>query len=175
MLAVTHADALGFLDCLHQSWRHDPTNDDLSRSRARVRRDVLPALRAVNPQAAQHAVQLADQMRRLDGVLDDRTDAALRELAWAGNGGDAPLDGVTLDRRAAAAFPRDLVAAVFRRLLCGGGVPADRLTRRRLTAIVDAVCDARGGRRVFNVGGAARVVVERERVRVRVAPGIDDV
>ena len=67
MLAVDPADARAFLQGLDQPWREDPTNQDAeTRARARLRRDVLPALRAINPKAARNAVRLADRLRERD-------------------------------------------------------------------------------------------------------------
>ncbi|MEM7680961.1 MAG: tRNA lysidine(34) synthetase TilS [Planctomycetota bacterium] len=66
MLAVDPADARTFLQKLDQNWREDPTNHNADRqARARLRRDVLPALKALHPGAAQNAVRLADRLRGL--------------------------------------------------------------------------------------------------------------
>lgn len=54
-----------YLRRLGQDWRDDPGNADVRRARARLRRDVLPALQAINPAAARHAVELAAAVRRL--------------------------------------------------------------------------------------------------------------
>lgn len=63
MLAATRIDALAFLGQLQQEWREDHTNADVSRTRARLRRDVLPHLRSLHPRIAHHAVSLADAAR----------------------------------------------------------------------------------------------------------------
>jgi tRNA(Ile)-lysidine synthase len=55
-----------------QPWREDPSNDDRRHARARVRLDVLPALRALNPAAernvARAALLAADERALLDGL-----------------------------------------------------------------------------------------------------------
>ena len=63
LLAATHAHTRDFLRQLDQPWREDPTNTDRSRTRARLRHEVLPVLRDLNPAAALHASQLADRLR----------------------------------------------------------------------------------------------------------------
>lgn len=71
MLGVTHADAIDFLHRLDQSWQEDHTNADITRTRARLRRDVLPVLRELRPSVARKAVELGDAMRRAQTILDD--------------------------------------------------------------------------------------------------------
>jgi len=61
--SVTHADAVDYLNRLAQPWREDASNADVSRTRARLRRDVLPVLRELRPGAALKAAELADHAR----------------------------------------------------------------------------------------------------------------
>ncbi|MEM1212744.1 MAG: tRNA lysidine(34) synthetase TilS [Planctomycetota bacterium] len=63
MLGVTRAVVLDYLERLGQGWREDASNGDVSRARARLRAEVLPGLRALNPRVAEHAVALADRVR----------------------------------------------------------------------------------------------------------------
>jgi len=63
MLRATHADAVDYLNRLAQPWREDASNADVSRTRARLRRDVLPVLRELRPGAALKAAELADHAR----------------------------------------------------------------------------------------------------------------
>ncbi len=62
MLAATHADAVDFLNAIEQPWREDETNTDRSRTRARLRHEVLPVLRDLRPDAAEQAVKLAERV-----------------------------------------------------------------------------------------------------------------
>ncbi len=71
MLAATHADALAFLHQLGQPWRDDPTNADRSRTRARLRHDVVPVLRDLRPTVARQALRLSDHARAAVKRLDD--------------------------------------------------------------------------------------------------------
>jgi len=63
MLGATHALATDYLRAIGQSWREDHTNADVTRTRARLRRDVLPVLRELRPGVARQAVKLADEAR----------------------------------------------------------------------------------------------------------------
>lgn len=65
MLGATHAEAVDFLQALDQPWREDATNEDRSRTRARLRHEVLPVLRELRADAARQAVRLGE---RLDGL-----------------------------------------------------------------------------------------------------------
>jgi tRNA(Ile)-lysidine synthase len=71
MLGATHADALDFLRQIDQPWQEDHTNADVTRTRARLRRDVLPVLRELRPSAARKAVELGDTMRHIQARLDE--------------------------------------------------------------------------------------------------------
>lgn len=63
MLGATHEQAVGFLEQLGQDWREDATNQDRSRTRARLRHEVLPVLRELRPSVARKAVELSDALR----------------------------------------------------------------------------------------------------------------
>lgn len=63
MLAATHGQALDLLNHLDQPWREDATNADRSRTRARLRHEVLPILREIRPSVAFKVVELTDRLR----------------------------------------------------------------------------------------------------------------
>lgn len=63
ILGATHADAIALLNHLDQQWREDATNLDKSRTRARLRHEVLPVLRELRPSVARKAVELGDTLR----------------------------------------------------------------------------------------------------------------
>jgi len=63
MLASTHAEAIDFLEQLGQPWREDPTNTDRSRTRARLRHEVLPVLRDLRPSVARKVLEMTDALR----------------------------------------------------------------------------------------------------------------
>ncbi|MEE9404936.1 MAG: tRNA lysidine(34) synthetase TilS [Algisphaera sp.] len=73
MLSATHDQALNLLATLKQDWRDDATNRDTDRTRARLRRDVIPVLRDLNPAAAQNALALSDRIRK--ALSTDKSDA----------------------------------------------------------------------------------------------------
>lgn len=159
MLAVDRAAVEGFLRDIRQPWREDHTNADVSRLRARLRRDVLPGLRAASPHAGRRAVQLGDHLRDVERVVDT---AAARALTSA-----REVNGVwTLPRDEARFWPRVVLAAALRQVLQNAGVGADQLGTRPLAALTRAVRDREGGRRRFEFGNRVIAVVTREVVEV---------
>jgi len=63
MLGATRDQAHDLLRALKQDWRNDDSNKDTTRTRARLRRDVLPVLRELNAGAALNALRLSERMR----------------------------------------------------------------------------------------------------------------
>ncbi|MEL7087088.1 MAG: tRNA lysidine(34) synthetase TilS [Planctomycetota bacterium] len=74
MLGATHDDAVALLEHLDQPWREDATNSDRSRTRARLRHEVLPVLRELRPSVARKAVELGDSLR--EGIESPRGQGA---------------------------------------------------------------------------------------------------
>src|SRR5690606_36470749 len=65
MLAVTHAQAVAVLRDIGQPWREDLTNADITRWRAALRHQVLPALAAIRADAPHKAVALGEHLRQV--------------------------------------------------------------------------------------------------------------
>lgn len=66
MLRVTHDEALAYLRDCDQPWREDHTNTDTTRTRARLRAEVLPVLKSLNPNASQNAAKATERLRKTD-------------------------------------------------------------------------------------------------------------
>ncbi|MGB7189839.1 MAG: ATP-binding protein, partial [Acidobacteriaceae bacterium] len=62
-LGVRRAQIEAWLSRIGQPWREDATNADIAYTRNRLRRDVLPALAACNPQIYGHLANLATLAR----------------------------------------------------------------------------------------------------------------
>ena len=104
------------------SWARDPSNQDRRFARARIRHDLLPALRAENPRLDHSLAQLADDARgavalttervwelwsQSDGdVTPLRTQSAYLRRRWLLLWADRALDGVRLTRRHLDALDR---------------------------------------------------------------------
>ena len=91
LLAVTRDEVRDYLRVRGLEWREDPTNADRRFARARVRHDVLDALRELSPAAERTIAETARQLRDEAEVLDAVVADALEEL---GGGPAVSLDAL---------------------------------------------------------------------------------
>lgn len=70
MLCITHQDAIDICDLAKIRYTHDHTNDDHSLTRNRIRHQLLPKLRAFDPELATRASTSADSIRGMANALD---------------------------------------------------------------------------------------------------------
>ncbi|MGB0768825.1 MAG: tRNA lysidine(34) synthetase TilS [Phycisphaeraceae bacterium] len=156
MLGVRREAVRGFLDGLGQSWREDVTNADTDRTRAMLRREVIPHLKRLQSDAADRATDLAEHCADVYDLLRAAADA---EASKKGS-------GVVLSRDRARSLNRAVLAEVLRGRLIDAGVPGDRLTRKALTPVVEAACDGVGSRRSFGFAGGVELVVTRKAIAI---------
>ena len=83
LLAVSREEARDYCRARGLEWREDPSNSALLFARARVRGEILPALRALNPAAERNIVETAAQLREEADVLDRALEEALGRPAAA--------------------------------------------------------------------------------------------
>src|SRR4029453_19294420 len=89
LLTVTREEVRDYLRGRGLEWREDPSNADRRFARARVRHDVLEALRELSPAVERTIAETARQLRDEAEVLDAAVAEALKEL-----GHDTALPGV---------------------------------------------------------------------------------
>jgi tRNA(Ile)-lysidine synthetase-like protein len=71
LLKVRRAELRTYLRALGQSWREDATNRDVTRTRARIRRKLIPFLeKEFQPAVVEHLCQLAELAREEDAWLE---------------------------------------------------------------------------------------------------------
>ncbi len=85
LLAVSRAETEAFLTQRGIAWRTDASNADMAYARNRLRRDVLPALKALNPAALRTVGRLTAQARRDADFLDELAQALLAQSLTAEN------------------------------------------------------------------------------------------
>ena len=168
MLAVDRKQVHAYLHELGQSWREDRTNQDVSRVRARLRREVLPVLEQIKPDAAHRAVVLADHVAEAAGLIKKEVDRWHEHVMRSADGADG---NAVLDRGEARQLPRLVLIGLLRRALIEAGCHRDRLTNRTLMPMVRAIRDTDGGVRTFDLSKAVKVEVTGQWVAVRPAPG----
>jgi tRNA(Ile)-lysidine synthase len=127
------------------SWREDPSNDDPRFARSRVRHEVLPALRSLNPAAELNIARTAALLRDEDRVL-----LALAEERLVG--------GAALQLAALREEPAAVARLVLREAAERAGVGLGKADVESVLAMDDR------GTRLLDVHGG-RVVVEYGTVR----------
>jgi tRNA(Ile)-lysidine synthase len=118
LLAVTREEVREYLRARGLEWREDPSNADRRFARARVRHDVIEALRELSPGAERTIAETARQLRDEAEVLERVVDEALRELG----GGPAILLPALLEHP--PAVRRLVLRALAERAAGGAAVPA---------------------------------------------------
>ncbi len=152
LLAVTRAEVRDYLRARDLAWREDPSNADRRFARARVRHDVLDALRELNPAAERTIAETARQVREEGEVLEAAAQEALTRL------------GTPVTLAALRAEPPALRRLVLRRLAeLAAGAPRP-LSRGEAEAIL-ALGDA--GSRSLDLGGGLAAVAEYGALRFR--------
>jgi len=80
VLEVRRAELRRYLKLCKQSWREDATNRDTSKTRARIRKKLIPLLeKQFQPEVAAHLAALAERAREDEEFLDAAAAARLSE------------------------------------------------------------------------------------------------
>lgn len=150
MLGVTRADAERV--CAVAGWvpNEDPTNQDASRLRARLRRDVVPVLRDVSPGV--HA-RVLETSRLMQGVAD-----LLESLTCAADG------KVHLTRVQARAMPAVVLGEVLREAVRSRGHGLDTLSARVVGEACRVIQGAGTDAKTIRLGGVILRVTARDLV-----------
>jgi tRNA(Ile)-lysidine synthase len=152
MLEVTRHEVRDYLRARELEWREDPSNADRRFARARVRHDVLPALRELSPAAERTIAETARQLRDEAEVLDTAVAEALAALgAGAAPGGPPALGAPAIALDALREHPPALQRLILRSL-AGRALSRDELAR--LLAVGDR------GTKSVDLGGGLRAVAE---------------
>jgi len=164
LLAVTREEVRDHLSARGLEWREDPSNADRRFARARVRHEVLEALRELSPAAERTIAETARQLRDEADVLDAAVDDALREL---GGGPAISLDALSghpagLQRLILRALAERAAAGSGSRELgveeaASGSAVSRPLSRREADEIL-ALGDR--GTKSLDLGGGLRAVAE---------------
>jgi tRNA(Ile)-lysidine synthase len=138
LLDATREDVRDYLRSRALEWREDPSNADRRFARARVRHDLLEALRTIGPAPERTIAETARQLREEAEVLDAAVSEALDEL-----GG-----GPAVSLAALREHPPALRRLVLRRLAGDRPVP-------------DSILDLDDrGTKTIDLGGGLRAVAE---------------
>ena len=144
LLGVTREEVRSYLRSRGLEWREDPSNADRAFARARVRHDLMEALRTIGPAAERTIAETARQLREEAEVLDAAVADALGVL-----GGGPAVSASELGRQPAA-----VRRLVLRHLAEQAGGELGVGDTERILAL--------GGRgsKSLDLAGGVRVVVE---------------
>jgi tRNA(Ile)-lysidine synthase len=145
LLDVTREEVREYLRARGLEWREDPSNADRRFARARVRHDLLDALRTVGPAPERTIAETARQLREEAELIDAAVGEALEEL-----GGGPAISMAALRER-----PPALRRLVLRRL---AEQAAPRALSRREADEILALDDR--GTKALDLGGGLRAVAE---------------
>jgi tRNA(Ile)-lysidine synthase len=77
LLGMTREQTAAYCQARGLQWREDESNDDVQYARVRVRKLLVPALRAVHPAAEESVLRTAELLREETELLDGLVDAEL--------------------------------------------------------------------------------------------------
>ena len=158
LLEVTREEVREYLRDRYLQWREDPSNTDTRFARARVRHDVIPALKQLSPTAELTIAETARQLREEAEILEL---AASEALAAVGGGPAVPL-------AALEQLPAALRRLVLRRLAEGAAGSSRALSRREVDDVLSMGSD---GTKSLDLGGGLQAVAEYGTVRFAMAGG----
>jgi tRNA(Ile)-lysidine synthase len=127
LLGISRQAIRDHLAGLRQSFREDESNEDRSRTRARIRHDLLPRLKAeYNPRVAAALVRLGGLAAALERSLDSDADGLKPAVVTA-----SAENCVVLKQPYLGSLARHLRTEVLRRLWRDQGWPEAGMTARR--------------------------------------------
>jgi tRNA(Ile)-lysidine synthase len=155
MLAVDRAWAEALCRSAKLTWREDATNRDTARTRADVRRRLVPLLKDLRPGLGERLVEAAEIWREAATALEEKAAAAFGDAqAW---------ERGKLRGRPVGVLVEGLRQALLRQT---GGASADRLALRKLIACAEAVRDDNAEPRRFQITADLEVIVRSDVVTV---------
>jgi tRNA(Ile)-lysidine synthase len=119
LLETDREDLRAWLRAQGEPWCEDATNADLRVPRNRVRAEVLPSLRAVNPRADEALARMARLQAADTALLETLADEAWTRLVVT------RADEVQVDSQGLTALPEALATRVARRALQAAGLTGD--------------------------------------------------
>ena len=152
LLGATRADTRAYCRARGLAWREDASNKDPRFARARVREEVLPVLRALNPAAEQAIAETGYVLRDEAEVLERAVDEALERS------GGALLAQAELRRE-----PPALARLMLRRAAEVAAGRPHSLSRAQADAVL--ALGEGGGSASLDLGGGLRAVAEYGVVR----------
>ncbi len=132
LLTLDRAETRALAERLELPFVDDPTNDDPRHPRVRMRHEVLPVLRALNPQAEAALARTAELARQAEEALQAWVDRELRGRRSVTSSARWSTEGMQQ-------LPTAVRTRIVRRVCHAAGAPDDALAARTLASIDDAL------------------------------------
>ncbi len=116
LIDCTREQVEAYLECIEQPFVTDSTNLSTKYTRNRIRHDIIPVLREINPRCAQAAGRAAQFLRQDEAFLSEIVQEKCEKLVRH------TQQGVELDCTAFLAEPERLHGRILHRILCAVGV-----------------------------------------------------
>jgi tRNA(Ile)-lysidine synthase len=158
LLGVTRQQILDYLASRGLHYRSDVSNETPMYRRNRVRHEVLPVLRALNPRIVEALARGADVLAADAALLDEIERERWRAVATEASSGRVVLDGDRL-----GAEPLGLQRRLVRRALATVRGSSAGLTFRHVSDILERVVEGSHGTGL-NLPGGVRVARDRHLV-----------
>lgn len=133
LLQCERADLRAFLREAGESWREDESNYDVSRARALVRTELLPAAEKLNPSFRASMARTMDLLADDDGLLTSMAQAFARDFAEHADG------EVRFDRSLMSSLERTMARRTVRCALSDAFPEASRLEAEHVEALVEGL------------------------------------
>jgi tRNA(Ile)-lysidine synthase len=159
LLGVRRAELRTYLKKLRQPWREDSTNRDTARTRARIRKKLLPMLeKDFNPGVVEHLCQLAKLAGEDENFLEAQVSDWLRKTSQETKG------GVALNLADLLRAPQALRTRALRSIVAGVKTRGGQLSLEHVEAVLELASQRDSGKALQLPGG---VEVRRERELLR--------
>ncbi len=139
LLTMSRAELLAYLEAQGQDFRIDSTNAKPLYLRNRVRQNILPALKQVNPSLVQVLARQADILGEEDRCLEAWTASALTPLTRMQQG------DLVIDRAGLLALPLAIQRRAMRTMICRASGAVKGPSFRGVAALLDRVLHGRSG------------------------------
>jgi tRNA(Ile)-lysidine synthase len=164
LIEVSRQDVLEFAHSRRLAWREDETNADLRLARNRIRHQILPLLRTINPRAVEALARAADLAEEERGAL-----TYLVALLWPSVARAEEEGRVVLDRSALCSLPAEVRAVLTRQGLLAARGNLEGVEREHVQALSSLITSPRAHARLDLPGLLVRI--DREEVQLlRSAP-----
>ena len=160
LLTTSRAEIVAYLEANGVAHVEDSSNTDEGYARNRIRRQVVPVLRQLNPRLTESAAETMGYLRTDNDYLNAQAAAACQNARWA-------EDDLVIEARYIAQLPAAIAPRAVRRLLEMMGDGSTNCSAAHLKAVVELARGDDPSAVVFLPGGETEVEGTPWRVRCR--------